>query len=153
MSASTNSGENGITAQAASAGTSTMSGASRNRNRDERAGTMISLSSSLITSAKGWARPRRIGSPKKETRFGPAPQLHVADHLALGERQHGDRRSTIEIEHAEDLQCDDGSPTAVPARALSTSRVDEGRHALSLRAARRACRCSAGARRTSASTP
>ena len=72
MSASTNSGENGTTAQDASAGTSTMSGASRNRNRDERSGMMISLSSSLTTSANGWAMPRNILRPKNVTRLGPS---------------------------------------------------------------------------------
>ncbi len=71
MSAITNSGEIGMTAHAAIAGTSTISGASRNRKRDERAGTMISLSSSLITSANGCSKPRRIGRPKNEIRFGP----------------------------------------------------------------------------------
>ncbi len=73
MSASTNSGENGMTAQAANAGTRTIRGASRNRNRDERPGTMISLSSSLITSANGWANPRKIGSPKNDDAVGAAP--------------------------------------------------------------------------------
>ncbi len=65
MSASTSSGANGITAQAASAGMIMITGARRKSALFALAGRMISLNSSLIPSATGCSRP---AGP---TRFGP----------------------------------------------------------------------------------
>src|SRR5690242_16201462 len=62
-------GDSGITAQAANAGTSVITGASQNSVRLAFAGMITSFSSSLTTSANGWPTP---GSrPKRRTRFGP----------------------------------------------------------------------------------
>src|ERR1043166_3609879 len=71
MLASTNSGLNGTTAHAASAGAIVIAGASTNRNLLAPVGMMISLNSSLRPSAIGWAQPPSQGIPKKLTRFGP----------------------------------------------------------------------------------
>jgi hypothetical protein len=68
---STISGENGTTAQAASAGMIAMIGASTNRNLLAPVGTMISLTSSFRPSAIGCARPPSQRMPKKVVRFGP----------------------------------------------------------------------------------
>ena len=66
MSAITNDGSNGITAQAANAVSSDSTGASRNSSQLALAGTMTSLSSILITSAKG------CSTPFQPTRWGPS---------------------------------------------------------------------------------
>ena len=62
-------GDSGITAQAANAGTSVITGASRNSTLLAFAGMITSLISSLMTSANGWPMPGR--KPKMRTRFGP----------------------------------------------------------------------------------
>ena len=76
---------NGTTAHAASAGMIASIGASTNRNLFAPDGTMISLNSSLSTSANGCSRPERPDA------VGADAHLHPADHLALPERQVGDR--------------------------------------------------------------
>ncbi len=81
MSASTKSGESGTTAQMTSAGTSVMTGAARNRNLLERAGTMISLQEPEIA---------QDGQVEERHAVRAEPQLHVAEDLALGERHHRD---------------------------------------------------------------
>ena len=65
MSASTMPSANGITAHAASAGAIARIGARKNRSGSRPVGTMISLNSSLSTSANG------CSSPSGPTRFGP----------------------------------------------------------------------------------
>src|SRR4029077_2569555 len=62
-------GDSGITAQAANAGTSVITGASQNSALLDFAGMTTSFRSSLNTSANGWPTPG--SSPKMRTRFGP----------------------------------------------------------------------------------
>src|SRR5437879_2813709 len=79
MSASTTSGAKGITAQAASAGVSISTGASRNRPLFALVGRMISFSSSFTPSVIGWIQIR-IGP----NRVGPAGLLQpIADGVKL----------------------------------------------------------------------
>ena len=65
MSASTTSGENGTTAQAASAGIRDITGARKNNPVLAWLGEMISLKNSFMPSATGCSRP------SGPTRFGP----------------------------------------------------------------------------------
>ena len=58
----------------------------KNRYRFAPDGTMISLKTSLNTSANGCRRPERPDAIRTDA------HLHPADHLALGERQVGDAR-------------------------------------------------------------
>src|SRR4026207_2075543 len=96
MSDSTTSGANGITAQAASAGISITTGASRNGPLFALAGRMISFKSSLMASGTGVVEARlepvgaRRQQPERPDAVGPDADLDPADELSLPQREVGD---------------------------------------------------------------
>ena len=93
----TTSGDSGMTAQAAKAGMSAITGARRNRILFDLAGMITSFISSLNTSAKGCPSPGN--RPEQAHAVRAAPQLHPADDLALPQSQ---QRHTDDERHRDD---------------------------------------------------
>ena len=78
-------------------------------------GTMISLNSSLSTSANGCSRPERADAVRADA------HLHPADHLALPQREVGDARGSAAARCTTILtQRPDRRPHAGPSRSLPT---------------------------------
>ena len=81
-------GESGITAQAANAGTSAITGARRNSSLLEFAGTIDLLHQEL--DHVGERLPQAGQHAEYAHAVRPAPQLHPADDLALPQREQRD---------------------------------------------------------------
>ena len=117
---------NGITAHAANAGASAISGARTNSNLLDFAGTRYSLNSSLNTSANVCSQARRADAVRSHAHVHPAEHLALPPHVQRdGENhRHGDAQNADDQPHEQA----DHAETEQPFRGMEIDTRSGPRH-------------------------